>query len=97
MNAQFASMHDGLFDQFADACTVVRGAAGPVTTRCIVDQGVAKLGDVGQVIGRVTRLSFIKAEWDPARGDVVTFDGLTQTIEAIENDDGIVVECIVNA
>jgi hypothetical protein len=97
MNAQFAGMHTSLFDQFADACTVTRGAADPVTTRCIVDDGVAVLGEYNQVIGRARRVSFIKTEWAPARGDVITLgDGIVK-VERIESDDGQVVECTTSA
>lgn len=97
VNAAFDPMQSALFDQLADPCTVTRGAAQPVASRCIVEDGVARLGEYGQVIGRVRMVSFIKSEWDPARGDVVTIDGTAQTVEAIEEDDGLVVKVVLNA
>jgi hypothetical protein len=97
VNAQFASMHTALFNRLADPCTVTRGAAAPVDSRCIVEEGDERLGEYGQVIGRVRMVSFIKSEWDPARGDVVTIDGTAQTVEAIEEDDGLVVKVVLNA
>jgi hypothetical protein len=97
MNAQFADMHAALFDRFSVPVTVQRGAALPVASRVVQDDGVASIGEYGQVIGRVTKLSFIKAEWNPARGDVVTFDdGSALKVEAIDTDDGIVVEAVMH-
>lgn len=97
MNAQFAGMHATLFDQFSVPVTVQRGAALPVASRCIVDDGTAQIGEYGRVIGRVAKLSFVKTEWNPARGDVVTFaDGSASKVEAIESDDGIVVEVVMH-
>jgi hypothetical protein len=99
MNARardFDQPTSDLFDEFADACTVTRGAADPVPSRCIVDDGTAQVGEYGQVIGRVTRVSFIKGEWNPARGDVVTIDGLSRPVERIDADDGLVVEAVLH-
>lgn len=98
MNAQFADMHAALFDRLAVPVTVQRGTAAlPVAARCIRDDVVASVGEYGQVIGRVTKVSFIKAEWDPKRGDVVTFaDNTAQTVEAIDSDDGFVVEAVLH-
>lgn len=90
-------MHTALFAQLADPCTVTRGADPAVSTRCIVEDGVARLGEYNQVIGRSRMVSFIKSEWSPARGDVVTIDGSTQTVEAIEDDDGMVVKAVLHA
>jgi hypothetical protein len=97
VNAMFAPMGDALFDQFAAPVTIQRGAAALVGGRCIVDDGTAQVGEYGQVIGRVTRVSFIKAEWDPARGDIVTTeDGTARKIESIEEDDGLVVKAVLH-
>lgn len=96
MNAQFNAMDAALFDQFADPCTITRGAAEPVTGRCIVEDGTAVIGEYGQVIGRVSRVSFIKAEWDPARGDIVNIDNLARKVESIDSDDGLVVTAVLH-
>lgn len=96
VNAQFASMHTALFNRLADPCTVKRGAAAPVDSRCIVAEGVQRIGQHGQVIGLVTKVSFLKAEWSPQRADVVTLDGVGRKVEAIDTDDGIVVEAVLN-
>ena len=98
MNAQFAPMHAALFDRFSVPVTVQRGAGGlPVPSRCIRDDGTAQVGEYGQVIGRVTRVSFLKTEWDPKRGDVVTFaDNTAQSVDAIDSDDGFVVGVVLH-
>lgn len=97
MNAQFAPMHAALFDRFAVSVTVQRGVAAlPVVARCIVDDGTAQVGEYGQVIGRVTRASFIKSEWSPQRGDVITLDSIGRKIESIDEDDGFVVKAVLH-
>lgn len=94
---QFDAPTRDLFEEFADPCTVTRNGAGPIPSRCIVEDGTAQVGEYGQVSGRVTKLSFIKREWNPARGDVVTLeDGSARKVEAIDSDDGIVVEVVLH-
>lgn len=96
LNREFNAMTSDLFEEFADDCTVTRGAAGPVDARCIVDDGTAQVGEYGQVVGRATRVSFIKAEWDPARGDIVTLDGVGRKVDMIDSDDGLVVVAVLH-
>ena len=96
INRDYDAMTAALFDQYSDPCTVTRGAAAPVATRCIVEDGVERIGQHGQVIGRVTRLDFIKTEWSPARGDQVSIDGTIRAIEAIDSDDGLVVKAVLH-
>lgn len=96
LNRDFDAMTSDLFDQFADPCTVVRGAADPVTARCVVEDGIESIGQYGQVVGNVTHVSFIKTEWDPQRGDVVTLDGNARNIESIDSDDGLVVKAVLH-
>lgn len=76
--------------------TVQRGAAAPVPVRVVKRDGVARVGEYGQVIGTARHVSFRRAEWQPARGDVVVIDGPSQTVEAIVEDDGYAVEVVVN-
>lgn len=85
-----------LFDRFADACVITRGAAAPVTTRVILEDGVEQIGEYGRVIGRATRASFIKSEWDPQRGDVISVDSTLRPVESIDNDDGLVVQVVLH-
>ena len=44
MSVDFGPMQAALFDQFAVACTVARGVAVPAPARCIVNDGVARIG-----------------------------------------------------
>lgn len=97
LNRDFDDPTSDLFDQFADPCTVVRGTAPSVATRCVTEDGVQKLGEYGQVIATVRRVSFIKTEWLPVRGDMVTIDGDARMVECIESDDGLVVSAVLCA
>lgn len=92
----FGGMHAELFDQFAVAATVQRGAAEATPTRVVVQDGVAQLGQHGGVIGRVSKVSFIRTEYLPMRGDLLTLDGITRKIEAIDTDDGMIVEAVLH-
>lgn len=92
----FNDMHAEQFDVFAVAATVQRGVGAPAPTRVVVQDGVAQLGHQGTVIGRVTKVSFIRSEYLPARGDLLTIDGVTRKIEAIDTDDGMIVEAVLH-
>jgi hypothetical protein len=92
----FGDMHAALFDQFAVAATVQRGAGAATPIRVVVQDGVAQLGQHGTVIGRVTKISFIRSEYLPARGDLLTIDGNTRKVEAIDTDDGMIVEAVLH-
>lgn len=95
-DAHFQCADAKLFDVFATPCSIARGIVPGFGGRCIVDDGVAKIGQYGQVIGRVTKVSFIKSEWDPARGDVVTIDGVARKVEALDTDDGRIVGVVLH-
>jgi len=98
LHRQFDQPASDLFDEFADSCTITRAGAGPIPARCIDGKSLAQLGEYGHVVGHVDSLSFLKAEWAPKRGDVVVLEnGCEKTVESIESDDGLIVECIVNA
>lgn len=94
--AQFAPMDDALFAQFADACTIKRGTDDAAPGRCIVEDGIEQVGEYGRVVGRATRVSFIKGEWDPQRGDQITIDDVMRPVESIDSDDGLVVQVILH-
>jgi hypothetical protein len=97
MTDPFATACDTIFagDCARDA-TIQRGTDQPVALRVVVDDGVAKVGQYGQVIGRVSKVSFLRAEWPPARGDILTIDGQARKIEAIDSDDGYIVEAVLH-
>lgn len=96
LNREYDAMTSELFDEFADPCSVVRGAADPVTARCYIEEGVEQVGEYGRVVGTVTHASFIKTEWDPLPRDIVTIDGNARKVQAIDSDDGLVVKAVLH-
>jgi hypothetical protein len=95
-DAAFQAMDADLFAAFGQSATVVRGTAAPVAVTVVIDRGVAKLGEFGQVIGRVTHASFRLAEWQPRVGDVLAFGSESHSIVAIDADDGFVVQAVLH-
>lgn len=95
-DAEIAAMDETLFDEFGDDATVQRGADAPVALRVFVERGVEKLGDYGQVVARVTKVTFRNSEWIPQQGDVVSLPGLTRKVESTELDDGYVTTAVLN-
>lgn len=80
-----------LFGVFGTAATVQRGADPAVPVTVVVDRNVAKLGDYGQVVQRVDRISLRNSEWVCIRGDAFVIDGIgRRTVESLEDDDGLV-------
>lgn len=99
MNAlapDFDGMDAAIFDTLATDASIVRGTAAAVAVRVIVEDGMEKVGQYGQVIGRVTKVSFMKSAWAPARGDVLTLNGVARAVEAIDSDDGYVVGVVLH-
>lgn len=83
------------FDLLGCGVTVTR-AGVPTSVRAIVEDGVEQIGEYGRVIGRATRISFLKSEWEPVRGDLVTVDNSIRPIESLDTDDGIVVQAVLH-
>ena len=80
-----------LFGVFGTAATAQRGADPEVPVTVVIDRNVAKLGDYGQVVQRVDRISLRNSEWVCIRGDAFVIDGVgRRTVESIEDDDGLV-------
>lgn len=96
LDPRFAAMDDVLFDEFGVDGTVQRGAAAPVAVRLIIDEGVVRLGEYGQVIGQVTVASFKVPQWRPLPGDVVTVDGLARKVDDLDSDDGYVAKAVLH-
>lgn len=96
LHRDFDAQTSELFEQFADACVVTRGADPAVTTRCVAEDGVEVVGEYGRVVGRATRVSFIKTEWDPKRGDLVSLDDTVRAVESLDSDDGLVVQVVLH-
>lgn len=95
----FAGMHAALFGPFGVPATVQRGAAEPVAVRVVVSYATPRYGEYGQVIGTSTTLDFLRAQWRPEQGDVVTWtDHLgtqTRTVASPLEDDGHVAKAVM--
>lgn len=94
--AIFADAHADLFDALGVDAFVQRGADPALPVRVVVEDGVARVGEYGQVIGRNTMVNFLRVQWVPARGDLVTIDGGTRKVDAIDTDDGIVARVVLH-
>lgn len=94
--AIFAGMHDDLFAALAQDEIIQRGSDTPVPVRVVIDYGVEKLGDFGQVIGRVTTAVFLASEFRPRLGDVLTVGTGSKKVDAIDSDDGFVVKAVLH-
>jgi len=92
----FADAHVDLFDALGIDAFVQRGTDAAVPVRVVVEDGVARVGDYGQVIGRNTLANFLRAQWVPARGDLLTIDGNTRKVESTDTDDGIVARVVLH-
>lgn len=91
-----AGMDTTLFDVFGEDATVQRGVAAAVPVRVVVERGVQKLGDYGQVIARVNTVTFNNAQWQPQQGDVLVYSSGTRKVESIDSDDGFVTVAVLN-
>ena len=97
MTDPFAASADAQFaGAMARDVTVARGTDAPVTVRAIVERGIERVGEYGQIIGTVTRVSFRATQWQPKRGDRVTIDDDMRPIEAIDTDDGYVAQAVLH-
>lgn len=94
--AVFAEAHVDLFDALGVDAFVQRGTDAAVPARVVVEDGVARVGEYGQVVGRNTHVSFLRAQWVPVRGDLLTIDGATRKVESIDTDDGIVARVVLH-
>lgn len=95
-DADFAAMDAVLFDEFGESVTVQRGAAAAVAVRVVLERGVAKLGDYGQVVARVTTAMFLNAEWVPLQGDVLNLATGNRKVESVSDDDGFVTTVVLH-
>ena len=100
MHAEFDAMHVDLFDAFGNDGVVTR-ATLDVPVRVIIDEGVARIGEYGQTVGRVVVVSFHTDQWRPQRGDSLTVVDefatvlWTKQVESIDADDGYVVRAVM--
>lgn len=95
MNA-FSTMDDVVFDTLAVVAQVQRRPNPSERTLLVVRDGVERLGEFQQIIGRARHVVARNREWVFRRGDEVTLDGRTQSVEALVRDDGLVNEAILH-
>jgi hypothetical protein len=95
-NPAFVASTARLIKVLGVGITVQRGADAPVNVTAIIEDGVAQVGQHGHVISRMTKVIFLRSQWLPARGDLVTIDGVTRKLEAIDTDDGMAVEAVLH-
>jgi mannose/fructose/N-acetylgalactosamine-specific phosphotransferase system component IIC len=83
-DAAVADMDASLFEVMGDAATVQRGTGAPVPVRVVVARPVAKLGQYGQVVARVTTALFRNSEWQPEQADVLTLSDGARKVASID-------------
>ncbi|MGO1003284.1 hypothetical protein [Lysobacter sp. CA196] len=94
MNA-FSTMDDVIFDTLAVVAQVQRRPNPSVRTLLVVRDGVERLGEFQQIVGRSRHVLARNREWVFRRGDEVTLDGQIQPVEALVKDDGLVNEAVL--
>lgn len=100
----FESMHQDLFDTFGrDAIVAPVGGGVALPVRVVVNEGVERIGEYGQSIGRVTTVDFLARQYRPVQGDVLTLLDVTTGAEVWSKpvastgaDDGFVVKVVMH-
>ncbi|MBT2748348.1 MULTISPECIES: hypothetical protein [unclassified Lysobacter] len=95
MNA-FTTMDEVVFDTLGVVAQIQRRPNPSVRITLIVRDGVERLGEFQQVIGRARHVLVRNREWTFRRGDEVILDGRTQAVEALVRDDGLVNEAVLH-
>ena len=89
-------MDDVIFDTLGVIAQVQRRPNPSVLIPLVVRDGVERLGEFQQVIGRARHVVARNGEWVFRRGDEVTLDGRTRAVEALVRDDGLVNEAVLH-
>lgn len=100
----FQDMHLELFEAFGrDVLVVPAGTADAINARAIVNEGVERIGEYGQSIGRVTVLDFMALQYRPQPRDTVSLlDPITghvvwmRPVASIDADDGFVIKAVLH-
>jgi hypothetical protein len=95
-DAAIADADDALFEAFGTDATVSRGAEPAVDVRVVVTRGVARYGEYGQVVGRVTTVDFRIAQWLPRPGDVLHLPEGDRKVQGLDADDGRVARAVLH-
>lgn len=88
----FSTADHVVFATLGVVAHVRRSPSPSAPVRVVLRDGVERLGEFQQVIGRARHVLARNAEWVFRRGDEVTLDGRTQAVEAVVRDDGLVNE-----
>lgn len=95
-----ADMHDDLFAEYGVPAQVFRVGVLIAEPRIIVDRNVARVGEFGQVIGRMDTVSSLVPEWSPREGDrVLWIDRVganDKPVESLLEDDGFVAKAVLH-
>lgn len=96
LDPRFTDMDDTLFDEFGIDASVQRGTDPAVPVRVVIDEGVERVGEYGQIVGQVTIASFKVPQWRPQQGDVLTVDGVARPVQTLDSDDGYVARVMLH-
>lgn len=82
-----------IYEEFGIDALVTRGAADAVPVRIVIDRNQERLGELGQVVGRIDRVRCMATQWTFAQGDVVAwtdrFGAQTKPVELENENDGM--------
>lgn len=92
----FSTMDDVVFDTFGVVAQVHRGPNSSASISLVVRDGVERLGEFQQVVGRARHVFARNREWVFRRGDEVALPDRSQTVEALVTDDGLVNEAVLH-
>ncbi|WP_408951488.1 hypothetical protein [Lysobacter sp. Hz 25] len=89
-------MDDVLFETLGVVARIERDSGYTVRSRIVVRDGVERLGEFQQVIGRARHVVVRNRDWVLRRGDKIALDGRALLVEALVSDDGLVNEAVLH-
>ncbi|MGO1069581.1 hypothetical protein [Lysobacter sp. CA199] len=92
----FQAMDDVIFDTLGVVALARRPNVSSVRIPLVVRDGVERLGEFQQVIGRARHVFARNREWVFRRGDEVTINARVQTVESLITDDGLINEAVLH-
>ena len=92
----FSTMDDVVFDTLGVVAQVHRRPNPSASISLVVRDGVERLGEFQQVVGRARHVFARNREWVFRRGDEVALPDRSQTVEALVTDDGLVNEAVLH-
>ncbi|ALN93811.1 hypothetical protein [Lysobacter gummosus] len=92
----FSTADDLIFSALGVVAQVRRVDLPPIRIILVVRDGVERLGEFQQVVGRARHVIARNREWLFRRGDEVTLPDRTQTVETVVKDDGLINEAVLH-